>query len=194
LRAEFPLLAMIILGVVALLVLVAVLAQFVQPRRQPRAAQAGAEGAQSAARRRNMADSRPFQPAAAGTVARVVPAPANPNPPQGRPDAQKPHGWLVLAGGRSAVILNLPFRIGSGRANDLVIEHPSLMETHARVIFDSGANELCIEDGAGGQALLLVNGGPTRKSILTAGDRLTLGEATLIFHDTAPGDLARTAG
>jgi transcriptional regulator with GAF, ATPase, and Fis domain len=77
--------------------------------------------------------------------------------------------------------------VGSDRANDLVIPRLGLEPHHARIVFDGRDFSLGEADGP---APMAVNGKPKRKARLVHEDRLTLGEAELVFSmldaSTAP--------
>ncbi len=79
--------------------------------------------------------------------------------------------------------------IGADRANDVVILRLGLEPHHARVVFDG--RDFSIGE-ADGPVPLSVNGKPRRKTRLTHEDRITLGEAELVFSmlDPAAGPRA----
>jgi len=102
--------------------------------------------------------------------------------------------WLVRSDGQKVLLNKLPLNIGRGKTNQLVIDHPSLADVHARIYLDETEKVLCIEDASEGNSAVLVNGSPTRKNILTHNDRISLGDVTLQYQEAAAGQNAAAKG
>ena len=78
---------------------------------------------------------------------------------------------------------NLPVTIGRDPDNDLVLTESTVSGKHAVVLFDETLGAVCIKDQDSRNGLY-VNDLPTRMNILVDGDRIRLGEASIVFRDT----------
>lgn len=84
-------------------------------------------------------------------------------------------GWtLTDITGQVIQIVPLPFTIGRGAGNTLVLEDPSVAIRHAIILNDPSWDSLTIEDldSASG---ILIEGQPTRHNLLQPGMHLTIG-------------------
>ena len=87
--------------------------------------------------------------------------------------------WKPAGGDRAVYrIVKSITTIGADRANDIAIARMGLSPHHARIVFDGREFQLTdTEDGAE----ILVNGKKKKKARLDHEDRITLGEAQLVF-------------
>jgi len=78
----------------------------------------------------------------------------------------------------------VPYTIGRGADAKLFLNHPTVSRVHARIVLEGDA--LAIED-LGGHAGTRRNGEPVvGKATLASGDRLTLGDVTVVVSFTPP--------
>jgi hypothetical protein len=84
-------------------------------------------------------------------------------------------GWtLIDITGQAIQISPLPFTIGRGGGNTLVLDDPSIAIRHAIILHDPTWDSLMIEDldSASG---IQIEGQPTRQNLLQPGMHLTIG-------------------
>ncbi|MEQ8233709.1 MAG: FHA domain-containing protein [Gammaproteobacteria bacterium] len=101
--------------------------------------------------------------------------------------AHKPLGWIVLGneGGTGHAIDRVPWRIGRGRNNDLVLADPSVSRLHAEVRRNQ-AGQLVINDLESLNGVF-VNDHRTEHIQLRDGDMLDIGDVRLRFSAHEPG-------
>src|SRR5690554_3923750 len=99
--------------------------------------------------------------------------------------------WSIDAGPpQIAAISRRITTIGSGRANEISIAHPSLEPSHAQIIFD-GRDFILSE--LNGKAIIEVNGRKKRRSKLQHGDTILLGELEFSFSLLGEGLVSQAA-
>lgn len=94
--------------------------------------------------------------------------------------------WIASKGKpRVFTIYKKVTSIGRGGANDVCIDSKALADFHAQVVFDGRDFSVSEVEGAGG---LQVNGKKKKKSKIFHNDRVTVGDAELVFslYDEAP--------
>ncbi len=89
---------------------------------------------------------------------------------------------FTLPDGKITPLNILPSTIGRGSGNTVVIDSETVSTIHARVYYDPALQAVCIEDQNSLNGLK-VNGKPTHKNILNDGDKITVGDITLVFQD-----------
>lgn len=91
--------------------------------------------------------------------------------------------------GREIVVKAEGSRIGRSSSNDIVIKDPALSRYHCRVFFKPGEGLWAEDLGGSNQALL--NNKPLTEARIAPGDRLTLGDTTLlVLSDECFGEKA----
>ncbi len=91
--------------------------------------------------------------------------------------------------GREIVVKAEGSRIGRSSGNDVVIKDPALSRYHCRVFFKPGEGLWAEDLGGSNQALL--NSKPLTEARIAPGDRLTLGDTTLlVLSDECLGEKA----
>jgi transcriptional regulator with GAF, ATPase, and Fis domain len=87
--------------------------------------------------------------------------------------------WMASSGPpRIFPIYKKIISIGSGSANDVIIEQPDMAEFHAQLMFDGRDFNLEELDTQGG---ILINAKKKRRGKILHNDRITLGSAELVF-------------
>ena len=88
---------------------------------------------------------------------------------------------LIDSNGEPIRVSSIPATIGHGEENEVSIDNDSLVEKHARIVYDERVQEICIEDldSPGG---IFVNQKPTTKNILYPGSELRLGSVILTYQ------------
>ena len=99
--------------------------------------------------------------------------------------------WSIEAGPpQISAISRRITAIGSGRANEIPVAHPSLEEAHAQIIFD-GRDFILSE--LSGKAVIEVNGRKKRRTKLQHGDTILLGELEFTFSMLSEGLISHAA-
>ena len=80
--------------------------------------------------------------------------------------------------GSTTVARRFPFRVGRAPASDLVIEEPGVWEDHFNIQFEAGNGYVVAPQG---EALMTVNGEPTRGKLLHNGDFIEMAGVRLQF-------------
>lgn len=93
-----------------------------------------------------------------------------------------PQAWIEVAGRRRerVQIRGDVLRIGRDVENDLVLAAPGLADVHA-VIARNGDRGFVVVDTSGGPGVAL-NGRPVASAALADGDRIGLGETSIVFR------------
>lgn len=93
--------------------------------------------------------------------------------------------WIEIAseeGRRPVVFSGELLRIGRHSDNDVALDHVSVHRHHALIQRTPDHDFLLIDLTAGTGNALLLNGNPIDRAMLNNGDRLTLGETSLVFR------------
>lgn len=87
----------------------------------------------------------------------------------------------ILSGrlaGTETVARRFPFQVGRSAHADLSLDEPGVWDQHFEIQFETGDGFYAMPHG---EALITVNGEPTRKLRLRNGDRIEMGGAALQF-------------
>ncbi len=117
------------------------------------------------------------------------------DPPLQPPSESKPLAWLRLRSeekSRSYPITGSPWRIGRAANNDLVLEGDSVSRRHAELVY-SGAGSFQLIDLGATNGVFVNDHKIDREATLHDGDRMDIGEHTLLFSLDEPGATAEAA-
>lgn len=92
-------------------------------------------------------------------------------------------GFLEKENGERVPLGALPVTVGRSKKNPIMVDDGSVAELHARIYLDALENLLCIEDANEGNGILLVNGKPTCRNILSHNDEITVGKVKLRYYE-----------